>query len=105
MWLKRCLLVLSLAAAIGCSSGETTQRVAPPKDQSRAVLEAIAQSGIVDSGVMTVKEELEKLKATDPAKADALLNDLADLQKPGSPDRIKAKAKEMLAKLPDSAAK
>ena len=98
MWLKRCLMVLGVSVVLGCGSGERVQSVEPPKNQSKAVLESVAQTGTLDSGIMVVKEELEKMKATDAAKAEGLLNDLGQLEKMNNPAQIKAKAKEMAAK-------
>ncbi|MEN6496665.1 MAG: hypothetical protein ABFD16_20440 [Thermoguttaceae bacterium] len=97
MWLKRCLVVLGLSVVLGCG-GERVQSVEPPKNQSKTVLESVAQTGILNSGIMVVKEELEKMKATDAAKAEGLLKDLDQLEKMNDAARIKAKAKEMAAK-------
>jgi hypothetical protein len=99
MWLKRSLVVLGLGLVLGCGSGEHVQSVEPPKNQSKTILESVAQSGILDSGMMSVREELEKMKATDAAKAEGLLKDLDQLEKMNDAARIKAKAKEMAAKL------
>jgi len=49
---------------------------------------------------MLIKEKIEALKATDAAKADALAQDAAELEKlDGKPQQAKAKAQEMLNKL------
>jgi hypothetical protein len=97
MWLKRCLVVLGLSVVLGCG-GERVQSVEPPKNRSKTVLESVAQTGILNSGIMVVKEELEQMKATDAAKAEGLLKDLDQLEKMNDAARIKAKAKEMAAK-------
>ncbi|MEN6495028.1 MAG: hypothetical protein ABFD16_12185 [Thermoguttaceae bacterium] len=99
MWLKRCLVVLGLSVVLGCGSGERVQSVEPPKNQSKTVLESVAQTGILNSGIMVVKEELEQMKATDAAKAEGLLKDLDQLEKMKGAAQIKTKAKEMAAKL------
>ncbi len=52
------------------------------------------------SGLMVVQENLEKLKSSDPAKAEALLKDCQSLnQSANNPEAVKAKAKEMMSKL------
>lgn len=99
MWLTRILVVLGLLVMLGCGSGETVQSVTPPTNQAKPVLESVSQTGVVDSGLVVVREELEKMKATDAAKAEGLLKDLDQLERMTDVARIKAKAKEMAAKL------
>lgn len=99
MWLKRFCVVMGLLVMLGCGNGETVQSVTPPTNQAKQVLESVAQTGILDSGMVIVQEELEAMKATDAAKAEALLKDLDQLQKMSDAPRIKAKAKEMAGKL------
>jgi hypothetical protein len=54
---------------------------------------------VVDSGLMVVREELEKMQSTDAAKAQELLKDLEELESMSSPDQVRNKAKAMLGKL------
>ncbi len=99
MWLKRLLLVAGMLVALGCGR-EETQTVAPPQSQIKPTLESVAQTGTIDSGLITVREELEAMKTTDAAKAETLLKDLDELEKmSGNPAGAKAKAQEMLGKL------
>lgn len=99
MWLKRLLLVAGMLVALGCGR-EETQTVAPPQSQIKPTLESVAQTGTIDSGLITVREELEAMKATDSAKAETLLKDLDELERMASnPAGAKAKAQEMLGKL------
>ncbi len=98
----RVLALLSVLAIVGCGSGENATPVEPPTadSQIKSSLEYVAESGQVDSGIMLVREQLEELKETDAAKADALLKDLDELETmAGNPDGAKAKASEMLKKL------
>ena len=59
----------------------------------------MVESGVVDSGLMVVREELEKMQSTDAAKAQELLKDLDELESMSSPDQVRNKAKAMLGKL------
>lgn len=99
MWLQRISVVLALLVLTGCGSGETVQAVAPPTNRAASILESVAKTGVRDSGLVIVREELEKMKATDATKAEALLNDFAQLEKARDAASVKAKAKEMAAKL------
>jgi hypothetical protein len=84
------LLVLGLVSAYGCGSSAPSTDVTPPgQEQIKPTL---------DSGLMVVREELEKMQATDSAKADELLKDLDELETL-SGDAAKTKATEMLGKL------
>ncbi len=59
----------------------------------------VADSGTLGSAVMSIRDELNELKATDAAKADALLQDLAQMAKTTDPDQIKSQARAMADKL------
>lgn len=102
MTFVRVLFVLALLAVVGCGSQPAPIAVTPvetsPADTARAVLEGIAESGEVGSGVDELRTALEELKQTDAAKADALLTDLSALEA-ASGEAAKAKANEMLGKL------
>lgn len=94
------LLVLGMVAVLGCQASETTTTVEEPgQEQIKPALEAVAQSGVIDSSLMVVREEAEAMKATDAAKAEELLKDLDELEALSDPEQIKAKAKEMAGKL------
>jgi DNA-directed RNA polymerase subunit F len=97
MW---CLACCGLASGCGYSTVEVeTESVQPAGASAKKMLENIAQTGELTSEVMSIQEELEKLKSTDEAKATALLGDLNALQAMTSPQQIKQKAKEMADKL------
>lgn len=96
----RVVLALFVLMSFGCGPSTTSVPVkAPGIEQIRPILEAHAQSGVKDSGLMVVREELEKLKATDAAKADGLLKILDELEASKDAGAIKAKAKELAGKL------
>jgi hypothetical protein len=48
---------------------------------------------------MDVQNDLDAMKATDPAKADKLAKELDALQKSKDPNQIKSKAKAMASQL------
>ncbi len=100
MWFIRSLLVLGALAVIGCGGGETSTSVEPPgQEQIKPALETVAETGVIDSGLMTVREEAEAMKETDAAKADELLKDLDELESLSDPAEVKAKAQQMIDKL------
>lgn len=93
-----CLLLLGSVAFLGCGTAtDTTQKVTPPSatSQIKSTLETYAQSGELDSGMMVVEEEAEKLKESDPAKAETLIKGIEELKSLNDPAKIKAKAKEL----------
>jgi hypothetical protein len=101
----RILFVFAAAFLVGCGGGEQfdSTRVTPPQnspvDDARPTLQAIADTGEVGSGAAELRTLFEKIKETDAAKGDALLNDLNTLETTTDPAAAKAKAKEMLGKL------
>lgn len=95
-----CLVCCGLASGCGYGTVDVqTESVQPAGASAKKMLESIAQSGELTSEVMSIQEELEKLKSTDEAKATALLSDLTALQALNNPQQIKQKAKEMADKL------
>lgn len=100
MNLVRVLMLLFVVCLVGCGPSETTTRVeeTPAQDQIEMGLKAVADTGMIDSGVELVREKLEEMKQTDAAKAEELLKDLDELQKL-SGDAAKKKATEMIGKL------
>ena len=95
------LLALFVLASLGCGGVDTpsVQVQAPGLEQVKPVLESVAQTGTMDSGMIIVREELEKLKQTDAAKAEGLLKGLAELEAARDPATIKAKAKALASQL------
>lgn len=96
-------LVLFAAAVIlviGCSKEETTTvQQAPPSDLIRSTLEYTIETGQLDSGLMEVHNQIEKMKESDPTKAAELSEALGELEKAKGPADVKAKAQAMLSKL------
>ncbi|GAB4136489.1 MAG: hypothetical protein Kow0040_22550 [Thermogutta sp.] len=93
---------LLLTALIGCgpSTPSTKVETPDPNQEVRSALQQVADTGVVDSGLMVVRERLEAMKETDAAKAQTLLQDLSQLESmTGNPNQAKAKAQEMLGKL------
>lgn len=104
MHLARLLVVLILVSSlVGCGGGlsEEPVTVTPPASTEaiKAVLTDLAKSGEMSSGVMTIETEIEKLRTTDAAKADALKQGYDQLKDLNDPAKIKAKAQEMMSKL------
>ena len=97
----RIMTLLVALTLIGCGGPtETTKKVTPPsaQEQIKMALQNVVDSGEIDSGLMTVRDKLAEMKATDAAKAEELLKDLDELEKT-SGEAAKTKATEMLGKL------
>lgn len=94
------LATLSLAGC-GGGAGDTPVNVTPPTstEQLKAALNDVVQSGELGSGGMTIEEEIEKIRPTDAAKADALKKGYDEMKAATSPAAMKAKAQEMMSKL------
>lgn len=71
----------------------------PPAPPAKAMLEDIAKSGELGSGASLIREALEAMKATEPAKVEPLLKEMGELEGMSDPAKIKAKAKSMANKL------
>jgi hypothetical protein len=104
------LLYSLLAATLPCTPllltgcpgdpAVTSQSVTPAAPPAvKQMLEGVAQSGELGSGAQSIREELEKLKASDASKAEGLLKDLDALEKLTDPNQIKSSAKAMADKL------
>jgi hypothetical protein len=70
-----------------------------PAETVKTTLEQLAKTGQVGSEAAIMMQALEEMKATDAAKAEALLKDADQLMSLPGPAAVKAKAKEMLATL------
>ncbi|QDU62462.1 hypothetical protein Pan216_33290 [Planctomycetes bacterium Pan216] len=96
------ILMAGVFLVIGCGGGEQAAPVAESsttKENIKAYLEDLSTHGQLNSGMELVKADLEKLKETEPEKADELLADYQRLSKLKSPSAIKKTAKEMADKL------
>jgi hypothetical protein len=90
------------AALVGCGAvSDSPVNVTPPPstDQIKTVLNDVVQTGQLGSGGMTIESEIETIRATDPAKADALKKDYEELKAATDPSTAKAKAQQMMSKL------
>ena len=102
------LLPVLVVIVLGCSPGSVSveQPDDSPAEAVKRELETAAESGVLGSEMISIQENLEKMRGTDPAKADELLADLEQLQSMTDPAAVKAKASEMIGKLegqPESA--
>jgi hypothetical protein len=93
-----------MVVLLGCSEqtygpGVPVTKPSSPEDQIRPILENFAKTGQINSGVERVRDQLESLKTTNPAKAGPLLEDVKVLKSLSSPQEVQAKAKEILSKL------
>ncbi len=94
--------VLSLVCGLtGCSR---TERVRPTNDSLETLvkndLQNAAKTGVIGSEVVTIRENLGKLKAVDPQTAEALLKDLSKLESlSNDPVRARVRAKAMMDRL------
>src|SRR5262245_37523700 len=93
-----CILVVG-----GASCGPKSIDVAPPDigpaEAIKKDLQSVASSGSLGSEMRSIEQNLEKMKSTDAAKADALRKDLEALYKTTGADQIKSKANAMIKKL------
>lgn len=95
------LLLFFAVLAIGCQGSGSTPVAAPAGSTTDLVkkdLQMIVDNGQMGSEMMSIQNNLEKLKATDAAKADELLADLKGLEGL-SGEQLKTKAQAMIDKL------
>lgn len=96
----RGLIMLLVVAAVGCQEG--SKEVEDPglsrKDLIKQDLQIVVDNEQMGSEMMSIKNNLESLKETDPALAEELLKDLEELQGE-SGSSAASKAKDMIAKL------
>lgn len=93
--------LLLTAALTGCGGANIPEEsvTPPPASPVKAMLMDVANSGELGSGASMIRDGLEAMKATDPAKATALLEELTALEGLEEPEEIQAKAKEMADEL------
>ncbi len=101
MWFIRSLMLVALVAAIGCGGGPAPETVTPPSqmDNVKTMLQGIADSGTVGSGVMDLQAAIETMKSTDPDKASTLDKSVTELMALSDAAAIKTKAKEIIDSL------
>jgi len=99
--LSRLALLAAAVSVSGCEPASTPVE-APSGGVAQLIkqnLQNPAETGQTGSEMMQIEQDLEKLAAEDPAKAETAKKDFAALKAAKSPDQIKAKAKEMMGKL------
>ena len=98
---KYLCIALLLGVVVGCSTGPADNPVdvnAPsPTESIRSILEGIIETGEpIGSGGYTIQQEIDAIKAEDPAKAAALQPFCDEIITINDASKLKAKAKEML---------
>ncbi len=98
---KKLLAVCGLWAILGCGEGYRVDVsvTPPPPPAAKALLEEVAATGELGSGALAIRESLEQLRATDPAKAEVLIRELDQLATLGDPRYVRYKASQMAAQL------
>ncbi|MCU0876702.1 MAG: hypothetical protein MUF06_02790 [Pirellulaceae bacterium] len=100
--LLRLLGLVVVLGLVGCGAVKDTptEVAAPaPTESIKTSLSALAQTGEKDSGFEMIGQEIENLRASDPAKADELSKGFEELRGLNDPAKVKAKAQEMASKL------
>ena len=98
------IVVLTMSLTVsGCGSGPVDEKIAVPsasiEASARKTLEGFEKSGQLGSGMTGLESDINGIKLTDSAKAEALTKLYRELQGLTKPAEIKAKAKEMISKL------
>ena len=97
---RRAFVMLFLGMAmVGCGGEKTINVTPPPPPPALPFLQSIAASGEMGSEVDLIREGFEKMKATEPQKAEELLKDLETLKSTTDAAQIKAQAQKMIQKL------
>lgn len=90
----------------GCGKGgeqaieKDSTTIPTPVENVRSALKTVADTGEFNSGTELIKDDLEKLRGTAGVDVDALQKDLEALLKTQGANQIRAKANQMIAKLP-----
>ena len=72
-----------------------------PAQQVRQWLQGVAESGQLDSGAEVIKDMIEQMRESGTTNVDELLTDADELIKMKGTSQIKAKANEILGKIPE----
>ncbi len=93
----RIVMLLVVVVFVGCQPKESHKvdvQAKPAADAAKTVLNEIAETGQLGSGMMTIRESVEQCE-----EAKALLSELDALEAMTDGNSIKAKAKEIAGKL------
>lgn len=97
---RRAFVMLFLGMAmVGCGGDRPVNVTPAPPPPVRPFLESIASSGEMGSEVDLIRDSFEKMKGTEPKKAEELLKDLETLKSATDSAQIKAQAQKMISKL------
>jgi len=84
----------------GCTKVNPVPAEAAASDHElKLVLEYVAETGRLGSSYAETAGILDEIKKTDPAQADALRQQLSELEKLKKPEEVKAKAQQILSSL------
>ena len=106
-WLNATVVVVSFCV-VGCGTSEppvntknpVEEKLAAGKEDLKKMLQSIADSGSGGSGLMGVKESIEKtIRPSDAKLADDLIKDFDQLSSVQDPGKIKEIAGRMVGKL------
>lgn len=96
------LVALSFTIA-GCQTGPVDEKVPVASSaieaNVRKTLEEFESTGQTGSALTSLESDINGIRTTDPAKADALKKGFLELQQASTPEQVQAAAKEMLSKL------
>ena len=99
----RSVLLMGGLAVAGCGSRPTAPTVDAPVystlDELKERLGEVAKNGDGGSSLMGLSESVEKIRATEPKKADMLAKGVGQLENAGTPAQRKAIAAKMLKDL------
>lgn len=101
MVLMRFLVLVTLLAVLGCASESVTVDAPPPSEATmiKDALTSVVETGELGSGMMMVRDGLEKMKSTDPEKAEKVGQAVEELNGLSDPAKRKAKAEEIIGLL------
>ncbi len=101
MVFMRLLVLVTLLAVLGCASESVTVDT-PPTSEATVIKDAlagVAETGELGSGMMMVRDGLEKMESTDPEKAEKVSQAVEELKALSTPAERKAKAEEIIGLL------
>jgi len=105
VWL--CLLLGLSLAVFGCGGVRSNATPAPKTEDKplgstgelKKMLEEIANTGVAGSATAGLRPSIEELQKSNPAKGNALMKDLNQLESAEDANRVKAIAKKMAEQL------